>query len=227
MSSKTFYMPDQVYDYFLSVGLRDQQILQELRQETAKLATAEMQISPEQGQFMSMLVKLIQAKYILEIGTFTGYSSLCMAMALPEDGSLIACDRNLEWTEIAKRYWEKAGVAHKIKLYQAPAIETLDRLLQEGFQDHFDFIFIDADKIAYDSYYEKALLLVKQYGLIGVDNVLKAGDWLASDSSNNMPGARAVRVLNQKIHQDSRVEMCMVPIGDGLTLVRKINPSHI
>lgn len=221
MSSKTFFMPARDYEYFISIGIRDKEILRQLREETANLKMAMMQISPEQGQFMFMLVKLTQTKTILEIGTFTGYSSLCMAMALPDTGKLIACDSNQDWTTIAKKYWKEAGVEHKIQLQLAPAEQTLNQLLAQGYENHFDFIFIDADKLNYDLYYERALLLVKAGGLIVVDNVLGAGDWLASNPADQHPGAKVIRKLNKKIHEDERVEMCLLPIGEGLTLVRK------
>jgi predicted O-methyltransferase YrrM len=178
-----------------------------------------MQISPEQGQFMSLLVQLIGAKKALEIGVFTGYSSLVVALALPPEGKMVACDVSEEYTSIARRYWEQAGVADKIDLRIAPAIATLDKLIAAGETDTFDFAFIDADKSSYDDYYERALKLIRPGGLIAIDNVLWSG--LVADSKIQDNRTKKIRALNEKIHQDERVTISMVPIADGLTLARK------
>jgi caffeoyl-CoA O-methyltransferase len=203
----------------VSVSLREPQILRELRDETAQDEHAKMQISPEQGQFMGLLVHLIGAKKTLDIGTYTGYSSLCIAQALPDDGRLVACDISREWTDIARRYWQKAGVEQKIDLRLASALKTLQGLL-EGREQDFDFAFIDADKTNYDGYYEYCLQLVRPGGLIAIDNVL--WDGAVADNSINDDDTKAIRALNKKIHADPRVEISLVPIADGLTLARKI-----
>jgi caffeoyl-CoA O-methyltransferase len=178
-----------------------------------------MQIGPEQGQFMALLVELIGARSALEVGTFTGYSALAVARALPDDGRLIACDVSAEWTSIGRPYWEEAGVAHKIDLRLAPAIETLDALLGEGRAETFDFVFIDADKTGYDAYYERALSLIHPGGLITLDNTL----WEAKvvDPEITDTDTEAIRAINKKLAADERVTLSMVPIGDGLTLARK------
>jgi caffeoyl-CoA O-methyltransferase len=203
----------------VSVSLREPQILRELRDETAQDEHAKMQISPEQGQFMGLLVHLFGAKKTLDIGTYTGYSSLCIAQALPDDGRLVACDISREWTDIARRYWQKAGVEQKIDLRLASALKTLQGLL-EGREQDFDFAFIDADKTNYDGYYEYCLQLVRPGGLIAIDNVL--WDGAVADNSINDDDTKAIRALNKKIHADPRVEISLVPIADGLTLARKI-----
>ena len=218
MSNKTICITGDIYEYLLSVSLREPDILRELRLETALDEKANMQISPEQGQFMALLVKLLGAKHTLDIGVYTGYSSLCIGLALPEDGRVTACDINAEWTETAKRYWRKAGVADRIDLHLAPAQQTLEALLPEA-KDHFDFAFIDADKAGYDMYYEYCLQLVRPGGLVAIDNVL--WDGAVADPANNDPETVAIRALNAKIHADRRVEVSLVPIADGLTLARK------
>lgn len=219
MSTKTIQISDAIHDYILSVGVRDREILRRLREETSTMPMSVMQISPEQGQFFSLLIPLIGAKNALEVGTFTGYSALCVALALPEDGRLTACDVSDEWTAVARRYWEEAGVAHKVDLKIAPAEESLSSLLSSGRADTFDFAFIDADKTRYDTYYELCLKLVRKGGLIAIDNVLRGGTVI--DPASQDENVRAVRKLNQKIHEDERVDISLVPIGDGLTLVRK------
>ena len=218
MSNKTICITGDIYEYLLSVSLREPDILRELRLETALDEKANMQISPEQGQFMALLVKLLGAKHTLDIGVYTGYSSLCIGLALPEDGRVTACDINAEWTETAKRYWRKAGVADRIDLHLAPAQQTLEALLPEA-KDHFDFAFIDADKAGYDMYYEYCLQLVRPGGLVAIDNVL--WDGAVADAANRDPETVAIRALNEKIHADRRVEVSLVPIADGLTLARK------
>jgi len=203
----------------LSISLREPDVLRELRNETAQDENANMQISPEQGQFMGLLVKLLGAKQTIDVGVYTGYSSLCIGLVLPSDGRVIACDINREWTDIARRYWRKAGVEDKIELRLAPAQQTLEDLLEQGV-DIFDFAFIDADKKNYDMYYEYCLQLIRPGGLIAIDNVL--WDGAVADAAINDADTVAIRNLNQKIHTDSRVEISLVPIADGLALVRKI-----
>jgi predicted O-methyltransferase YrrM len=175
-----------------------------------------MQIAPEQGQLMAFLVQLIGARKTLEIGVFTGYSSLVVALALPEDGKVVACDTSQEFTAIARHYWQKAGVTNKIDLHLAPAIETLDQLLSSGQANTFDFAFIDADKSNYDNYYERALQLVRPGGLIAIDNVLWSGS--VADPEVQDTRTKAIRALNQKLHQDERITLSLIPIADGLTL---------
>jgi predicted O-methyltransferase YrrM len=219
MSNKTLCITEQLYEYMLSVSLREPDVLRELRDETAQDENANMQISPEQGQFMGLLVKLLGARLTLDIGVYTGYSSLCIGLALPEEGRVIACDVNREWTDIARRYWQKAGVEEKIELRLAPARQTLADLLEKG-TDSFDFAFIDADKMNYDMYYEYCLQLIRPGGLIAIDNVL--WDGAVADGAINDDETVAIRDLNRKLHADPRVEISLVPIADGLGLVRKI-----
>ncbi len=219
MSNQTLNLTPQLYQYLLSVSLRETPILKALREKTAQLSGHEMQISPEQGQFMALLVELIDAKKTLEIGVYTGYSSLAVALALPADGRIIACDVNTETSNIAKSFWQKAGVAEKIELKLAPALETLDQLIKQGETNTFDFVFIDADKQNYSNYYERSLSLVRPGGLILIDNVLWSGR--VADSKNHDKQTEAIRQLNQKISEDKHVSMSLLPLGDGLTLVRK------
>lgn len=219
MSNKTIGIDRQLYEYLLSVSVREAEILTQLRQETARHPMARMQIAPEQGQFMALLVQLMGAKKTLEIGVFTGYSSLVVALALPPDGKLVACDVSEEYTAIARRYWQQAGVADKIDLNIGPALSTLDRLLAEGQAGTFDFAFIDADKSNYDNYYEKALELIRPGGLIAIDNVLWSGQVADPQIQDNR--TNAIRSLNEKLHRDERVFVSLVPIADGLTLALK------
>ncbi len=206
-------------EYIRSVTLREPELLQRLRAETAKLPMGMMQISPEQGQFMGLLMRLIGAKRTLEVGVFTGYSSISVALALPDDGSIVACDVSEEYTSMARRYWREAGVERKIDLRLAPAVETLDSLLAEGCAGRFDFAFIDADKENYDHYYERALKLIRTGGLIAIDNVLWHGKVL--DESIQDADTRAIRALNQKLHGDERISLSLLPIGDGVTMACK------
>jgi predicted O-methyltransferase YrrM len=219
MSKKTIGLENQLYNYLLSVSLRETDILQRLRQETANHPYSTMQIAPEQGQFMALLMQLIAAKKTLEIGVFTGYSALCVALALPDEGRVVACDISAEYTAIARRYWQEAGVADKIDLRIAPALETLDRLLAQGEAGTFDFAFIDADKENYQAYYERSLQLIRPGGLIAVDNVLWSGR--VADPQVQDHSTQAIRAFNQKLHQDERVTLSLVPIADGLTLALK------
>jgi predicted O-methyltransferase YrrM len=219
MAGRQVALTDRLQDYVRTHSLREPPLLGELRAETAKLPGAGMQISPEQGQFMALLVELIGARRTLEVGTFTGYSSLVVALALPADGRLIACDVSEEYTAVARRYWAKAGVADKIELRLAPATETLDRLLASGQAGSFDFAFIDADKGNYTAYYERCLTLLRQGGLLAVDNVLWSGD--VADPKVKDEDTQAIRAINDRIAADQRVSMSLLPIGDGLTLARK------
>lgn len=219
MSYQTLNLDSQLYQYLRSVSVREAEILQKLRQETATHPMAVMQISPEQGQFMALLVQLLGAKKTLEIGVFTGYSSLAIALVLPEEGKLIACDVDEEFTNIARKYWQEAGIAHKIDLHLAPATETLEKLISNGETETFDFVFIDADKSNYNTYYEQSLKLVRQGGIIAIDNVLWGGKVANLEIQDTR--TKAIRKLNEKIYQDSRVNLSLIPIGDGLTLARK------
>ncbi len=220
MSIQSLNLTPELYHYFQQNSLREPPVLSALRAETARLLkNANMQIAPEQGQFMALLVTLMQAKKALEVGTFTGYSALAVALALPEDGQLIACDISEEWTAIGKPFWQQANVAHKIDLRLAPARETLQQLVDTGEVNTFDFAFIDADKAGYSDYYELALQLVRPGGLIAIDNVLWGGD-VANPAINNNQ-TKCIRAFNEKLHHDERVMLSMVPIGDGLTLALK------
>lgn len=220
MANQTHGLDRNLYEYFHSVSLREPEILTQLRQETANHPMATMQIAPEQGQFMALLVQLMGAKKTLDIGVFTGYSALVVALALPPDGKIIACDLSEEYTAIARRYWEKAGVSDKIELRLAPAVESLNRLIAQGQAESFDFAFIDADKSNYINYYEQTLQLVRPGGLIAIDNVFWSGRVADRNVEDNR--TKIIRELNQKIHQDKRVAISLVPIADGLTLALKI-----
>ena len=208
-----------LYGYLLENSLRDDELLHELREETARDPMARMQIAPEQGQLMALLVNLIGARNIIEVGTFTGYSSLCMARALPENGYLLCCDIAEHWTNIARRYWDKANVAHKIELQLAPATETLQAQLEAGREGHFDMAFIDADKENYRHYYELCLQLLRPNGLILFDNMLWSGR--VADAQFNDEDTVALREMNQMLLNDARVDISLLPMADGITLVRK------
>jgi len=216
MSTGILNYTTNLREYLWEKGMEEHPALTELRLETAKLPQSMMQICPEQGALMANLIRLMSAKKTLEIGTFTGYSALAVALALPEDGQIIACDISEEWTAVGKKKWEQAGVAHKINLRLAPAVDTLDALLAEGQEGSFDFAFIDADKTNYPAYYEKCLKLVRKGGVIAIDNVLWGGSVI--DSERNDEDTKAIRKLNEFIANDKRVSLSMVPIGDGLTL---------
>lgn len=201
-------------------SLRELEVLRRLREETiASNPHAVMAISPIQGQFMTLLIKLTGAEKTLEVGVFTGYSSLCTALALPPQGRIVACDVSEEWTSVARRYWAEAGVADKITLRLAPAVETLDALLAEGQAGTFDFAFIDADKQNYDNYYERALKLVRKGGLIIFDNMLWYGK--VADPSVQDADTVALRALNEKLHHDERVFVSLIAVGDGISLAIK------
>jgi predicted O-methyltransferase YrrM len=219
MSSRTLGMSDRLHDYLMASALRDPPILPALRQATEPLEFGGMQISPEQGQLMMLLIELIGASRYLEIGTFTGYSALCAALALPADGRVTALDRNKEWTDIGRRHWREAGVEHKIDLRLGDGGQSLDALIQAGEAGRFDLAFIDADKMNYDKYYERCLVLVRQGGLIALDNMLWSG--AVADPEKQDEDTVAIRALNSKIRDDARVTASLVPIGDGLMLCRR------
>jgi caffeoyl-CoA O-methyltransferase len=218
MTRKTIDLTDRLYEYLLAHGVRESPLLSELRAVTAKRSNSGMQIGPDQGAFMALLVELIGAKRCLEVGTFTGYSSLCVAAAMPEDGRLICCDVSEEYTSTAREFWKRAGLDHKIDLRIGPAVETLDALIAQKAPE-FDFCFIDADKTNYLNYYERALKLVRPGGLIAIDNVLWGGD--VADPKVDDEDTSAIRAVNEKVHADARVSISLVPIGDGLMLARK------
>lgn len=218
MSTRTLNIDDTLYRYLLDASLREHPALAELREFNRTHPQASMQIAPEQGQFMALLVRLIGARRTIEVGVFTGYSALATALALPADGCLIGCDVSREFTDVARGFWEKAGVAHKIDLRIAPAADTLDDLIAHGEAGRFDFAFIDADKGGYDVYYERCLALLRQGGLIAVDNVLWGG---AVARPAQDADTAALQAFNRKLHADERVDLSLVPIADGLMLARK------
>ena len=219
MSLSTLSLTPAVHRYMLDHSLREPAILARLRRVTAAMPMAQMQVSPEQGQFLQLLVRTVGARRCLEVGTFTGYSSLAVALALPGDGRLVACDVSAEWTQVAQQFWREAGVDSRIDLRLQPAMRPLDELLAEGSASAFDFAFIDADKENYRGYYERALDLLRPGGLICVDNVLWGGK--VADASVNDAETQALRAFNDLVHRDERVDLSLVPIGDGLTVLRK------
>ena len=219
MSSQHLELSGELWEYIGRVSLREPDVLRRLREETAPLPMARMQISPEQGQFMGLLMRLLGARMTLEVGVFTGYSSIAVALALPADGKIIACDVSEEWTSIARRYWVEAGVAHKIDLRLRPAVETLDALLAKGRAGSFDFAFIDADKSNYLNYYERCLELLRPGGLIAVDNVLWHGSVI--DPAKQDEDTLAIRRFNLLVSEDERVWVSLLPLSDGLTLAMK------
>ena len=219
MSRKTIEIGDDLYDYLLRISLREPGIMRRLREETSALPSADMQIAPEQAQLLGLLVELTGARRCLEIGTFTGYSTLAVAATLPADGTIVACDVSDEWTQIARRYWQEAGVAQKIDLRLAPAADTLRTLVAGGEAGTFDFALIDADKENYGRYYELCLELLRAGGLVAIDNVLWQGRVI--DRSITDDDTSAIREFNSALHIDSRVSLSLVPIGDGMTLARK------
>jgi predicted O-methyltransferase YrrM len=219
MSFRTTALPDDIYHYILKVSDREPPVLARLREATASRPEAEMQISPDQGQFMALLAKLVGARRCIEIGTYTGYSALAVALALPPDGKLIACDVSDEFTRIGRPFWKEAGVESKIDLRLAPGLKTLDELLKDGQQNTFDFAFVDADKPSYIQYYEKLLQLVRPGGLICADNTLGLSG--APIIRQESASARAMREFNDYVHRDERVDLSMVPIGEGVTLLRR------
>lgn len=219
MSNRTITVDDRLHSYLLAHSVRESDVKRRLRATTATLSKGGMQIAPEQGQFMALLVELIDARRIIEVGTFTGYSALCMAEAMPADGELICCDVSEEWTDIARDAWREAGVEARIELRLAPALETLDTLLAEGQQGRFDLAFIDADKGSYGAYYERCLQLLRPGGLVLIDNTLWGGD--VADPEKQDADTLAIRALNDALLNDDRVTLSLLPIGDGLTLARK------
>ena len=223
MANKTFILSDELYDYVAAVSLRESELLRRLRVETQSDPMSRMQIAPDQGQFMALLVRIVGARKTLEIGVFTGYSSLCVAMALPCDGRIVACDVSEQWTSVARRYWAEAGVADKIDLRIAPALTTLKTLVDEGQAGTFDFAFIDADKVNHSAYFEAALELIRPGGVIAIDNTLWSGKVV--DTEDNSEETVAIRALNTALKSDQRVDISLVPIGDGLTLARKRTSS--
>jgi predicted O-methyltransferase YrrM len=219
MSTRSTFLPADVYRYLLEVSSREPEILARLREATASRPEAEMQISPEHGQFMALLVRLIGARRCIEIGTYTGYSALAVALALPADGKLIASDVSEEWTSIGRRFWREAGVEARIELRVQPGLKTLDELIAEGGRGAYDFAFVDADKPNYVNYYEKLLELIRPGGLIAVDNTLAvSGAPIIHQSGAHIRGLRA---FNEHVHRDERVDVSMLPIGEGLTLLRR------
>lgn len=219
MTKQTWGLDTSLYDYYQAIAFREPEILKELRQATSQLPMANMQIAPEQGQFMALLVQLTGARKILEIGVFTGYSSLAMALALPSQGCILGCEISAEYAAIARQFWQKAGVSEKIDVLLGPAVTSLEQLLANGEQESFDLAFIDANKSDYDQYYELSLQLVRPGGLILIDNVLWYGK-VANETVQDK-ATQSIRHLNAKLHQDLRISLSLVPIGDGLTLALK------
>jgi predicted O-methyltransferase YrrM len=219
MSNQSLTLDDRLYRYLLEVSLDEAPLLAQLRSETAALPMARMQISPEQGQFMAWLLRLMAARRGVEVGVFTGYSSLCAALAMAPDGYLLACDVSEEWTAIARRYWAAAAVSERIDLRLAPALDTLDAAIAAGQANSFDYAFIDADKENYQAYFERCLQLVRTGGVIVVDNVL--WDGRVADPANNEVDTLAIRAFNAALKKDKRVDISLIPVGDGLTLCRK------
>jgi caffeoyl-CoA O-methyltransferase len=218
-TTRSFFLPEHIERYILDTTLRDNPVMRDLREETARHPRAGMQTGADQVQFLQLLVRLIGARRCIEVGVFTGYSALGVALALPDDGTIVACDVSEEYTSIARRYWERAGVAEKIDLYLAPATDTLDRLIHSGGAGWYDFAYIDADKSNYDAYYERLLVLLRHNGIIAIDNVLWSGD--VADPSVDDPDTSALRALNAKIGRDERVDASLLSVGDGLMIVRK------
>jgi predicted O-methyltransferase YrrM len=218
MSTRTLNLDDDLYRYLLGVSLREHPVMTQLRAATHDHPHADMQISPEQGQFMALLINLVGARRTLEIGVFTGYSAMAVALALPPDGRVVGCDVNEDYTAVARAYWKKAGVDHKIDLHLAPAVDTLDAIIADGQGGCFDFAFIDADKTSYDAYYERCLALLRRGGLLVIDNVLWGGRVARAAEDED---TAAIQALNRKLHNDQRIDLSMLPVSDGLTLARK------
>lgn len=220
MARQDVVFDDRLFAYIRAVTLRQPDILDRLRAETQRFPRARMMLTPEQGQFLGLLVELIGARRVVEIGTFTGYSALWMALSLPADGRLVCCDIDVESTDVARRYWAEAGVAERIDLRLAPALETLDALIAEGGAGSVDLVFIDADKPNYPAYYERALTLARPGGLVAIDNVLWGGE-VADPAITDDPTVTLLRGLNETLLKDERVTISLIPVGDGLTLARK------
>ncbi|MHB1544258.1 MAG: class I SAM-dependent methyltransferase [Gammaproteobacteria bacterium] len=219
MSNQTLAVDDRLYGYLIHASLREPEILKRLRDETAALPEHSMQIAPEEGQFLAFLVRLIGAKHCLEVGVFTGYSSLWVVSALPEEGTLRALDVSEPYTSVARRYWREAGIEDRIDLRLGPARKTLLRMTQNGERGSYDFAFIDADKVNYLHYYESVLDLLRPGGIVAIDNVLWGG--AVADPSNHEVDTIAIRKFNEHLHQDERIDLTLIPIGDGLTVARK------
>jgi predicted O-methyltransferase YrrM len=219
VTDRRLQITDELHRYLVDHSVREPDVLARLRDATASLPQAQMQIGPEQGQLMALLAKLVGAKRCIEVGVFTGYSSLAVALALPQDGRILACDVSEQWTAIARRFWREAGVEHKIELKLQPAVRTLEALLAAGEASRYDFAFVDADKPAYDTYYELLLELLRPGGLMALDNTLWSG--AVADPNDREPNAVALRALNEKLHRDERIDLSLLPVGDGLTLARK------
>jgi predicted O-methyltransferase YrrM len=219
VTDRRLQITDELHRYLVDHSVREPDVLARLRTATASLPQAQMQIGPEQGQLMALLAKLVGAKRCIEVGVFTGYSSLAVALALPQDGRILACDVSEKWTAIARRFWREAGVEHKIELKLQPAVRTLEELLAAGETGRYDFAFVDADKPAYDTYYELLLKLLRPGGLMALDNTLWSGT--VADPDEREPNAVALRALNEKLHRDERIDLSLLPVGDGLTLARK------
>jgi predicted O-methyltransferase YrrM len=221
MSLQNTFWPKELYDYYQKMATRQHELLERLQQEAGAMLDAKMQVPPEQGQLLSWLIKVLRVEKALEVGTYGGYSSICIAWALPGDGHLITCDRNTVFTKMAPQFWQEAGVADKITLKLGEGVDSMEALVDTDAAS-FDFIFIDANKNDYHEYYELALKLVKAGGVIAIDNTLQTQRWLASQTERQGAGHQVVRELNQKIHDDDRVSMCMLPIGSGMTLLEKL-----
>jgi caffeoyl-CoA O-methyltransferase len=219
MTDRRLTITNEIYRYILEHSVREPPVLARLRKVTAAMPEAQMQIGPEQGQFMALLARLVGARRCIEIGVFTGYSSIAVALALPDDGRIVACDVSEQYTAVARQFWREAGVEHKIDLRLQPATRTLDELIAGGESGRYDFAFIDADKPSYDAYYERVLRLLRPGGLIVLDNVLWSGE--VADPNTNETSARIFQALNDKLHRDERIDLSLLPIGDGVTLVRK------
>lgn len=220
MSTRSLGIDDKLYKYMLDHSLREPEVMQRLRKVTARHPMSMMQISPEQGQFMQMLIKLTGAKKCIEIGTFTGYSALAVALALPKNGKIVACDISDEYTQIGIPFWEEAGVAGKIDLRIGPAKKTLNKMIKDGEGESYDFVFIDADKLGYPDYYTRCMKLLRPGGLIAVDNVFMQGG--VADGRKRSENVVAMRAFNKQLKADKRIELSMLPVGDGLSLVRKL-----
>ena len=219
MTDRRLLVTDDIHRYLVEHSVREPDVLARLRAATASLPLAQMQIGPEQGQLLALLAKLVGAKRCIEVGVFTGYSSLAVALALPEDGRILACDVSEEWTAMARRFWREAGVEHKIELKLQPAVRTLEERLAAGEAGRYDFAFVDADKPAYDSYYELLLKLLRPGGLMALDNTLWSGAVLNPEERE--PNTVALRALNDKLHRDERIDLSLLPVGDGVTLARR------
>ena len=219
MANRTINMNEKLYEYLLEMGLREPEVLARLRHATEAEELSIMRSAPEQCQLMVMLIRLMGAKRVIEVGTYTGYATLWMALALPDDGEVVTCDISERWSFVARRFWEDAGVQDKVQLYLRPALETLDELLECDEEESFDFAFIDADKENYEHYYERCLRLLRPGGLIVVDNVLWGGSVI--DDTNHTTATEAIRRFNNKLKEDARIDLAMLPVADGITLLIK------